>query len=135
MLNSSTDPATKARLLSTATKEAGAWLNALPLAQSWTTVLFALPSIYEWVLIWWKLTNVSVEQQWIERALLASAVELEELVGEYFNTKQPMKLFVRLWCQLGGIPSILEPVGVCREDAKKPDGMTLIPWENGQALL
>ena len=35
----------------------------------------------------------------------------------------------------GGVPSILEPVGVCREDAKQPDGMTLIPWEDGRPLL
>ena len=35
----------------------------------------------------------------------------------------------------GGIPSILEPVGVCREDGKRPDGMTLIPWQSGQSLI
>ena len=35
----------------------------------------------------------------------------------------------------GGVSSVLEPVGVCREDAKRPDGMTLIPWEGGKALL
>ena len=35
----------------------------------------------------------------------------------------------------GGVPSILEPVGVCREDAKTPDGITLIPWEGGRSLL
>ena len=31
----------------------------------------------------------------------------------------------------GDVPSVLEPVGVCCEDAKRPDGMTLIPWEGG----
>ena len=35
----------------------------------------------------------------------------------------------------GGIPSILEPVGVCQEDAKMADGMTLIPWEGCHSLL
>ena len=35
----------------------------------------------------------------------------------------------------GGVPSILEPVGVCRADAKRPDGMTLIPWKGGRSLL
>ena len=30
---------------------------------------------------------------------------------------------------------MLEPVGVCCEDAKRSDGMTLIPWEGGRALL
>ena len=32
----------------------------------------------------------------------------------------------------GGVPSVLEPVGVCREDAKRPDGMMLISWEVGE---
>ena len=42
-----------------------------------------------------------------------------------------------LHCALvsGGVPSILEPEGVCREDAKRPDGITLIPWEGGRFLL
>ena len=31
----------------------------------------------------------------------------------------------------GGIPAVLEPVGVAREDGKRPDGMSLIPWEEG----
>ena len=32
-------------------------------------------------------------------------------------------------------PSWSLHVGVCREDAKRPDGMTLIPWEGGRSLL
>ena len=28
-----------------------------------------------------------------------------------------------------GVRSVLKPVGVCRENAERPDGMTLIPWE------
>ena len=28
----------------------------------------------------------------------------------------------------GGVPAVLEPVGVCRNDGKRPDGMSLIPW-------
>ena len=34
-----------------------------------------------------------------------------------------------------GFPSILEPVGTCREDGKRPDGLTLIPWKDGKCLL
>ena len=34
-----------------------------------------------------------------------------------------MKLFVALWCL-----EYLLPVGVCRNDGKRPDGMSLIPW-------
>ena len=28
----------------------------------------------------------------------------------------------------GGVPAVLEPVGVCCDDGKQPDGMSLIPW-------
>ena len=31
----------------------------------------------------------------------------------------------------GGVPAVLEPVGVCRDDGKRPDGMSLIPWSWG----
>lgn len=34
-----------------------------------------------------------------------------------------------------GIPSVLEPTGTCRDDGKRPDGMTLIPWQSGKALV
>ncbi|KAF2893128.1 hypothetical protein ILUMI_13047 [Ignelater luminosus] len=33
-----------------------------------------------------------------------------------------------------GLPSILEPVGLMREDGKRPDGLTLVPWRRGRSL-
>ena len=33
------------------------------------------------------------------------------------------------------IPSVLEPPGTSRDDGKRPDGMTLIPWDSGKPLL
>lgn len=33
------------------------------------------------------------------------------------------------------IPSLLEPVGVFRDDGKRPDGITLLPWKQGRALI
>ena len=35
----------------------------------------------------------------------------------------------------GGVPAVLEPVGVCRDDGKRPDGMSLIPWRRGLPLF
>ena len=34
-----------------------------------------------------------------------------------------------------GFPSVLEPVGVCRSDGKRADGMTRFPWKSGKPLL
>ncbi|XP_019850978.1 PREDICTED: uncharacterized protein LOC109581361 [Amphimedon queenslandica] len=34
-----------------------------------------------------------------------------------------------------GIPSCLEPSGLSRSDGKRPDGLTLVPWERGKPLV
>ena len=36
--------------------------------------------------------------------------------------------------QRAQIPSTKEPVGLSRSDGKRPDGLTLIPWERGRCL-
>lgn len=33
------------------------------------------------------------------------------------------------------IPAVLEPVGMSRDDGKRPDGMSLIPWKSGKCLV
>lgn len=33
------------------------------------------------------------------------------------------------------IPALLEPTGCDRSDGKKPDGLTLVPWQNGKPLV
>src|SRR6201995_1154328 len=37
--------------------------------------------------------------------------------------------------QRAGIPSIKEPVDLSRSDGKRPDGLTLIPWQGGKNLI
>jgi len=33
-----------------------------------------------------------------------------------------------------GVPVVKEPSGLSRNDGKRPDGLTLVPWQNGKAL-
>ena len=33
------------------------------------------------------------------------------------------------------VPSSKEPQGLCRSDGKRPDGLTLIPWQIGKSLV
>lgn len=33
------------------------------------------------------------------------------------------------------IPSRLEPVGICRSDGKRPDGITVVPWKSSKLLV
>ena len=41
-------------------------------------------------------------------------------------------------CQVlisAGVPSRLEPAGLCRSNDKRPNGISTIPWSNGKILL
>jgi len=33
-----------------------------------------------------------------------------------------------------GVPVVKEPTGLSRSDGKRPDGLSLVPWQNGKAL-
>ena len=33
------------------------------------------------------------------------------------------------------VPSMLEPSSLSREDGKRPDGLTILPWANGRCLI
>jgi len=34
-----------------------------------------------------------------------------------------------------GVPAVLEPNGLARDDGKRPDGMTIMPWKLGRSLV
>ena len=33
-----------------------------------------------------------------------------------------------------GVPVVKEPSGLCRDSSKRPDGLTLVPWQGGKAM-
>src|SRR6218665_1930678 len=38
-------------------------------------------------------------------------------------------------CNSNNFPALKKPPGLSRADGKRPDGLTLIPWRRGQALI
>ena len=114
----------KACLLSVSTKEAGAWLNVLLVLHLGTK----LDDTTVRVAIGLRLGANIVEEQ---RCICGASVHRNgthglscRKSGGRIPRHQAVNETLRRALVSGGVPSILEPVGVCREDAKRPDGMT-----------
>ena len=128
-------PVAKACLLSVSTKEAGAWLNILPAPHLGTK----LDDTTVRVEIGLRLGENIVEEH---RCICSVSVHRNgthglscRKSGRRIPRHQEANETLRRALVSGGVLSILEPEGVCREDAKRPDGMTLIPWEGDRSLL
>ena len=52
-----------------------------------------------------------------------------------FSRHHALNEVVRRALVSAGVPSVLEPLGLLREDNKRPDGATLIPWRFGRSLV
>ena len=134
-MDSASDARTKARLLSVSSSESGAWLGALP-----------VPSLGT------KLDNESLRIALGLRLGVPIVVEHTCVCGSKVNVfgshglscrrsggripwHAAVNETIRRALVSGGVPAVLEPVGVCRNDGKRPDGMSLIPWSRGLPLF
>jgi len=132
LLNSASDAKTKACLLSVASSESGVWLGALP-----------VPSLGT------KLDDESLRMALDSRLGVPNIKCVCGANVDVFGTHGlscrrsggciPRHAAVNeTVCRAlvsGGMPAVLEPVGVCHDDGKRPDGMALIPWRQGLPLL
>ena len=135
LLEVATDSITRARLLSTASKESGAWLNVLPIPHLGTKldddsirIATGLHIGADIVMEHTCVCGASVDRKGTHGLSCRKT-------GGRISRHHAANETLRQALVSGGVPSILEPVGVCREDAKRPDGMTLVPWESGRVLL
>ena len=136
LLEKASDSLSHARLMSTSNPESGAWLNALP-----------VPSL-----------GLCLEDETIRIAVgLRLGLDLCEPhecchCGTEVNRKglhglscrhsrgrhhrhAELNDTIRRAMTLANIPSRLEPTGMTRDDGKRPDGVTLIPWKGGKPLV
>ena len=54
--------------------------------------------------------------------------------GERWPRHAALNYIIKRGLQSAGVLSILEPVGVDREDGKRPDGIAVFPFSNGKSL-
>ena len=135
MLENAQSPLERSRLQAVSAPGAGAWLNAVP-----------IPSLGL------KLDNESLRISVALRlgstlnvpysCVCGAAVEdsanhgldCPSAAGKHARHSAVNDIIHRA-LSAAGVPSLLEPVGLCRDDGKRPDGATLIPWEQGRCLV
>ena len=125
----------RARLLSAATPESGAWLRALP-APSLGTLL---DNDTLRISIALRVGAAVCSPHRCKCDLLADSQGYHSLTCRYSAGRHPRHTALNdvLGRSLlsAGIPSLLEPSGMDREDGKRPDGVTIFPFSNGLPLV
>lgn len=124
-----------ARYLSSKCKESNGWLNVLP-SKTIGTLLdnnsFRISIALRFGF------DVCVPHQCKCNEALVESNGIHGLVCKYssgrFSRHVELNDILKRALASAQVPSRLEPVGLCHENNKRPDGMTLIPWANGKIL-
>ena len=135
LLKSSSDPTAWARLLAGATKESGAWLNALPVA-SLGLRLDKVVRIPAGLLLGLSLI--------CPHRCIHCEVEVNDQGTHGFSYRfskgrhprhGAVNDVVRRSLEAEKIPAHLEPSDIYRSDGKRPDGTSIVPWKIGRVLV
>ena len=131
-----TEPRQKCRLLASAAASSGAWLNALPSSalclklddeqlRTAAALRIGAPICQPHRC---RFCNAAVD------ANASHGLSCRYSVGRH-PRHHAVNDIIKRALGSAGIPSIMEPPGLSRSDGKRPDGMTLIPWSRGCALV
>ena len=135
LLQESTLPMTKARLLASSATESGAWLNALPSP----SLGLHLPNDSFRISVALRLGAEICQEHKCSCGSLVNNLGLHGLscrrsAGRLSRHATINDIILRA-LSTAQIPSTLEPAGCLRDDGKRPDGLTLVPWSHGKSLL
>ena len=126
----------KRRLLAATAPQSGAWLNALPSS----TLGLKLDNEQLRVAVALRIgAPISQPHQCRHCQAPVDSLATHGLSCRYSVGRHPRHRSVNdlLKQAFGsaGIPSVTEPTGLSRSDGRRPDGMTLVPWLRGRALV
>ena len=130
------DQVSRARLLATAQRESGSWLNALPVSSLGTL----LDSESFRVAITIRVgTDVCIPYSCRCGGRMDSIRGLHGFYCKYsagrFPRHSAMNGVVKRALQKAGLPLVLEPPGLERRDESRPDGITVFPFSGGRSLV
>lgn len=130
------NPLEMARLLAGACIESGAFLNALPTVALGTL----LDDVSFRIAVGLRLGSKICESH---RCLCGDRVDefgyhglaCTKTTSGRLSRHAALNETIRRALKSAGVPSLLEPTGVSRNDGKRPDGLTYGPWKNGRQLV
>ena len=134
LLSSAVDAKDEARLLAVSQREASTWLEVLPVPSLGfhlgdnelrivTSLRLGIPTCAEH-------TCICNEKLGI---LGTHGLKCKKSRGRFSRHHSVNDIIARA-LNLANVPAMLEPVGIVREDNKRPDGMTNVPWSHGRHL-
>ncbi len=133
--SASANPVTKARLLACRGAGSGSWLHALPsanlglrLSDDETRIAVGLRLGASLVLEHSCVCGSKVESDGHH------GLACRKSSGRHLRHSLANDVIARA-LRSANTPTILEPTGMLRGDGKRPDGVTMIPWSRGKALV
>jgi hypothetical protein len=135
MIHSSDSVEDKTRLLASREESAGSWLNTLPSAQLGTM----LDNDSFRISVALRLGAVICESHVCICGQEVSVNGLHGLscsksAGRLSRHSMANDILLRALVS-AEVPSVREPPGLSRDDGRHPDGLTLVPWSRGKALI
>ena len=133
-LNAAQTEADRARLLASKDSNSGMWLKAIPLA----TVGLKLEDEVVRIAVGLRLGTNICEAHDCACGVRVDSRGTHGLACKYSAGRHPrhgqLNDVICRALQRAQIPAVKEPVGLCRSDGKRPDGVTMIPWARGRCL-
>ena len=135
LLNAETRPIEKARLLAVSSQNSSDWLKALPIP----SLGLKLDNSSLRIACGLRLGSALCQPHTCKCGKEVDSTGRHGLCckkaeGRHSRHSQVNDLIKRALAS-AQIPSIREPPGLSRDDGKRPDGLTLLPWSEGRSLI
>ena len=137
LLQSATSLSSQARIRACMRKESGAWLNVLPSPPLGT--LLDNDTLRISVCLRLGIGTKLCHPYTCQCGALVDefgthGLSCQKNAGR-LSRHSAINDIIKRSCASVNVPAILEPSGMFRDDRKRPDGLTLIPWSKGKCLL
>ena len=136
-MNTAHNQADRARLIAVSSRHAGDFLNAIPSSTVGTRLDNTSLRIAVGLLLGSNICSplvcvCAVSKSVQQGHMVCLAVSLPVVTS---GTTQSMISSNERWHQQRLTPAILEPASLSRSDGKRPDGLSIVPWTRGRALM